>query len=425
MSADFLHDGHLNVLSKGRELGQVIVGVISDHAIAAYKRTPILSVDQRVRIFQNIKGVESVIIQSEKSYEENLRKLKPDYVIHGDDWKIGPMSEIRKNVIEVLREWGGQLIEVPYSHHLSSQKILTEIRKRGTTPEIRLKSLRRLLELKPLVRVLEAHNGLTGLLIENTIVSVKGENREFDGIWESSLTDSASKGKPDTSAVDVSSRLSTIDQILEVTTKPMIVDGDNGGLPEHFAFTVRSLERLGVSAVIIEDKIGSKRNSMFGAGQNQFQDSVEDFCVKISTGKRAQITSDFMIIARIESLILKKGIDDAIERAQSYIAAGADGVMIHSSEKTADEVLEFCQRYEKMNLKAYLVVVPSTYSEIYEWDLIKNGVKIVIYANHLIRSAFPAMRMTAESILRHERCYEASQACMPIKEIINLIPAEF
>lgn len=426
ISADFLHDGHLNVISKARELGDVIIGALTDKAIASYKRSPMLTLEQRIRIYENIKGVSQVVKQDELSYRKNLLDLRPDIVVHGDDWKSGPMSEIRNEVIETIKSYGGELVEVPYSHHLSSQGLMNQIRKMGTTPDLRLKSLRRLMEIKPIVRILEAHNGLTGLIVENTQVQVGTEIREYDGMWESSLTDSASKGKPDTSAVDVSSRLETIDQILDVTTKPMIVDGDNGGEPEHFAFTVRTLERLGVSAVIIEDKIGSKRNSLFGTEVDQTQDSIQDFSEKIATGKRAQISKEFMIIARIESLILKKGIDDAIQRAQGYLRAGADGIMIHSTEKKPDEILEFCRRYKELKLTAPLVVVPSSYATIYEKELIAAGVKIVIYANHLIRSAFPSMKKTAESILTNERCHEASQEiCMPIKEIITLIPAEF
>lgn len=424
MSTDFLHDGHLNIINKARSLGRVTVGVIADEATAAYKRAPLFETAQRVRIFENLKGIEKVVLQKTVSYAENLFLLKPDYVVHGDDWQTGPLSEVRAEVVEILARWGGQLIDVPYTHALSSQKFLTQIRKTTTTPDLRLKSLKRLLEIKPLVRILEAHNGLTGLLIENTVVPVRGEFREFDGMWESSLTDSASKGKPDTATVDVSSRLSTIDQILDVTTKPMIVDGDNGGAPEHFAFTVRSLERLGVSGVIIEDKIGVKRNSLFATEAQQMQDSVEDFCTKIATGKRVQVTDEFMIFARIESLILNRGMEDALDRAMAYVRAGADGILIHSAKTEPTEVLEFCKRYSALRLKAPLVVIPSTYSEIYEKDLIQSGVKMVIYANHLLRSAFPAMKKTIESILTHGRCHEASQECLPIKEIIRLIPAE-
>lgn len=425
MSTDFLHDGHLNILEVARGLGPITVGVLTDQAIAAYKRVPLLTTAQRVRIFENVLGVEKVILQNSPSYLDNLLELKPKYVVHGDDWKSGPMSIIRSEVIELLKKWGGELIEPAYNRSLSSQAVLTQARKTGITPDLRLKSLRRLIEIKPIVRILEAHNGLTGLIVESTVVPINGEYREFDGMWESSLTDSASKGKPDTSAVDVTSRLSTIDQILEVTTKPMIVDGDNGGEAEHFAFTVRTLERLGVSAVIIEDKTGLKRNSLFGTDVDQSQDSIESFSDKISTGKRAQITKDFMIIARIESLILGKGVDDAIQRAEGYLKAGADGIMIHSSEKNPANIFEFCERYAKLGFQAVLVVVPTSYAQVTEAELVSRGVKIVIYANHLLRSAFPAMQIVARSILENGRCLEASEKCMPIKEIINLIPAQF
>ncbi|MBL6990384.1 MAG: phosphoenolpyruvate mutase [Bacteriovoracaceae bacterium] len=422
MAADFIHGGHLNIINVARELGEVTVGVLTDSAIAKYRRLPLLTYEQRREIMLNIRGVKEVIPQDTVEYTNNLESLRPNYVIHGTDWKTGPLSGVRKNVIETLKQWGGELIEPEYTTELSSTHLTQTVRKFGTTPDMRMKSLRRLINAKPLVRILEVHNGLTGLIAENTHLEINDELREFDGMWESSLTDSTSKGKPDTSAVDISSRVSTIDQILEVTTKPMVVDADNGGLTEHFTFTVRTLERLGVSAVIIEDKIGAKRNSLFGTDAKQKQDTISDFSHKISKGKQAQVTEDFMIIARIESLILKTGLEDALTRARSYIEAGADGIMIHSKEKTPQEILAFCNEYKKFDTKVPLVVVPSTYSTITEDELIDAGVKIVIYANHLLRSAFPAMQKTAQSILTHKRCFEASEACMPIKEIITLIP---
>ncbi len=425
LSADFIHVGHLNILDKARGLGEVTVGALTDSAIATYKRLPLLTLEQRMLIYSNLKGVKSAIPQTTLDYTENLEKLRPDYVVHGDDWKSGPQSEIRQKVIATLSKWDGQLIEVPYSTGISASQLSAQIRSHGVTPQNRQSMLRRLLSAKPIVRILEVHNGLTGLIVENTILEKNGDRLEFDGMWESSLTDSTSKGKPDTSAVDVSSRVSTIDQILEVTTKPMIVDGDNGGLPEHFCFTVRTLERLGVSAVIIEDKVGAKKNSLFGTDVDQTQDSIEEFSDKISMGKKAQVTKDFMIIARIESLILGKGQRDAIKRAESYINAGADGIMIHSSSKDPKEVLDFCAEYKEKFSGVPLVVVPSTYAQVTEKELIEAGVKIVIYANHLIRSAFPAMTKTAESILEHGRCLEAGAACMPIKQIITLIPETF
>lgn len=422
MSADFIHPGHLRIIEEGRKLGQVTIGLLTDSAIAGYKRLPILTYEQRQIIAENIAGVHKVIPQTSQDYTENLLALRPDYVVHGDDWKTGPQSETRQKVIEVLKQWGGELIEPEFTKGLSSSHLTDQLRKSGITADIRRSALRRLLNAKQLVRVLEVHNGLTGLIVENTRVEVGNEVREFDAMWESSLTDSASKGKPDTSAVDITSRVNTIDQILEVTTKPIIVDADNGGLPEHFSFTVRTLERLGVSAAIIEDKVGPKRNSLFGTDVEQNQESIEEFCEKISIGKKSQVTKDFMIIARIESLILEVGMEDALNRAQAYIAAGADGIMIHSRQKTPDEVLEFCKKYSQFKTRVPLVVVPSTYATVYEDELRAAGVNIVIYANHLLRAAFPAMVRTAESILTNGRCHEASDFCMPINQVISLIP---
>lgn len=326
MSADLLHHGHMNIFKKARELGEIIVGLLTDEAIATYKRLPFLTFEQRKAIVENIKGVVKVIPQETLDYVPNLRKIKPDYVVHGDDWRKGAQRKIRERVIETLKEWGGELVEVPYTSGISSTDLANAIRKVGTTPAIRRRQLKRLLEVKPLIRALEAHNGLSGLIVERTQIVEDDRVKEFDAIWISSLTDSTAKGKPDIGAVDLTSRVNTIEQIMEVTTKPFIVDVDNGGLPEHFVFMVRTLERLGFSAIIVEDKIGLKRNSLFGTEVEQTQDTIENFSYKISEGKKAQVTEAFMIIARIESLILKAGIEDAIKRARAYIKAGADGI---------------------------------------------------------------------------------------------------
>lgn len=422
MSADLIHPGHMNIIEKGRELGEVTIGLLTDAAIASYKRLPFLDYEQRKTVIENIKGVKQVIAQETHDYVPNLRKLKPDYVVHGDDWRTGVQKPMRDRVIETLQEWGGQLIEPTYTPGISSTQLIHANRELGTTPDIRRRRLRRLIDAKPIVRVLEAHNGLTGLIVENTSVTVDNKRREFDAMWVSSLTDSTAKGKPDIELVDVTSRLETINQILEVTTKPIILDGDTGGMPEHFVYLVRTIERLGVSAVIIEDKIGLKKNSLFGTDVPQTQAPVDQFCLKIQAGKSAQITSDFMVIARIESLILEAGVDDAIHRAKRYIEAGADGIMIHSKQKSPDEILEFLRRYAEFKTRVPVVAVPSTYNTITEDELSNAGVDVVIHANHLLRSAYPAMVDTAASILTHGRSHEASDKCLPIAEILQLIP---
>ena len=422
MAIDILHTGHLNIINAARDLGDVTIGLLSDEAISDYKRLPMISFNDRKKIIENIKGVKSIITQETYDYEPILRKLKPNYLVHGDDWKVGFQRKMRDKVVDILAEWGGELVEPKYTKGVSSSILIDEFNKNGVTADVRQKSLKRLLKVKPLIRILEAHNGLTGLIVENTEIEKNGKKIEFDGIWESSLTDSTSKGKPDTELVDFSSRFSTIEEILEVTTKPIIVDGDTGGKIEHFTFHVKTLDRLGVSAIIIEDKIGSKKNSLFGTDVEQTQDTIINFSNKIKEGKKAQISSAFMIIARVESLILNKGINDALERAKSYIKAGADGIMIHSKQKDGNEIIEFCEKFQQFNIKVPLVVVPSTYNHLTENELEKLGVNIVIYANHLIRSAYPSMTKTAESILENGRSKEASEKnCMPIKEIISLI----
>jgi len=416
MSADLVHPGHMNILKEASKHGNVIVGLLTDKAIASYKRLPALTYDQRKEIISNIKHVFTVIPQHTLDYTENLKAYKPDYVVHGDDWKQGVQKEVRQKVINTLSKWGGELVEIPYTKGISSTQLHNSLKEIGTTPEIRQKKLRRLIENKSIVRILEAHNGLTGIIAE----TVSYNNNEFDGIWMSSLTDSTAKGKPDIELID---RYSTLNDVLEVTTKPIILDGDTGGKPEHFAFTVKTLERLGVSAIIIEDKVGLKKNSLFGTDVKQTQDSIEGFSKKIKIGKSSLVGEDFMIIARIESLILKAGLEDALKRAKAYIDAGVDGVMIHSKEEDPTEIFDFCDEYKKFDKKVPLVVVPSSYNSVTEDILIEKGANIIIYANHLLRSAYPAMVKTAESILKNKRSKEASDDyCMSIKEILNLIP---
>ena len=421
MSVDLIHPGHLNIIKEASKYGEVTIGLLTDGAIASYKRLPYLEYEQRKTIIENIKGVSKVVPQKTLSYKKNLLKLKPDIVVHGDDWAEGIQRKTRQEVIDTLSNWGGELIEIPYTEGISSTQLNHAIKDVGTTPGIRLKRLRRLIDSKKIVRIIEAHSGLTGLIIENTQIEANGEKREFDGMWASSLTDSTSKGKPDIEAVDITARMNNINDLMEVTTKPIIFDGDTGGKPEHFVFTVRTLERLGVSAVIIEDKVGLKKNSLFGTDVKQTQATIESFCVKINAGKQALVTDDFMIIARIESLILKAGMDDAIKRAKAYIETGVDGIMIHSKENTSDEILEFCSIYKTFDKKVPLIVVPTTYDTIFEDELIDYGVNVVIYANQLLRSAYPAMLNAAKTILRNKRAYEVRNQMMPIKEILTLI----
>ena len=418
MCADFIHHGHLNIIKNAKDYGRVVVGLLTESAIADYKRLPALNYEQRKIVVENIKGVDEVIPQETLDYIPNLEKIKPDYVVHGDDWKTGVQKQVRQKVINKLKDWGGKVIDIPYTKDISSTKLHDHLKEIGTTPDIRIKMLKRLLESKSVVRISEAHNGLTGLVVEKTKVGTT----EFDGMWLSSLTHSTSKGKPDIQYIDMTTISQTLSEIFDVTTKPMIVDGDNGGIVEHFKFMVKNLERMGVSAVVIEDKVGNKRNSLFEDTSNQLQDTIEDFSYKISQGKKAQVTKDFMIIARIESFILNNGLDDAVERARAYINAGADGIMIHSKSKEPDELFSFCERYQDFDKKVPLIAVPSTYNHITEKELSDSGVNIVIYANHLLRSAYPSMVETAKSILENKRSYEVNDKCLPIKQILELIP---
>ena len=418
---DVIHDGHLNIIEEAHRRGKVIVGALSDKALIRFNKFPTISQEERIRLYRSLDGVEEVVIQDDAMYDDVIALIRPDYVVHGDNWKEGPESAIRAHVAELLSEYGGQLIDVPYTYNEKVRKIDLQLREKLAMPEYRRKRLRQLIDMTPVVKAMEAHSGLTGLIVEKTVVEHDGRLDQFDAMWISSLCDSTAKGKPDIELVDMTSRFRTIDDITEVTTKPIIFDGDTGGLTEHFVYTVRSLERMGVSAIIIEDKTGLKKNSLFGTEVEQTQASIADFSAKIAAGKKAQLTDDFMIIARIESLILEKGMEDALERARAFVAAGADGIMIHSRKKDPAEILEFCDRFRSENKTTPIVVVPSSFNVITEEELALHGVNIVIYANQLTRSAFPAMKQTAEDILRYHRAKEVDDRLMPIKQIITLI----
>ena len=420
-STDVIHEGHLNIVRNAVKYGELIAGVMTDEVMVKFDRFPGISFEERIDLIKSIPEVSKVVVQKEVMYENTLRELKPDYVIHGDNWKEGPQKAIRENVIETLKEWGGELIEVPYTYNEEVSKIDRMQREKLAMPEFRRKRLRKLIDICPVVKTIEAHSGLTGLIAEKTVVEHEGELDQFDAMWVSSLCDSTAKGKPDIELVDMTSRLQTLDEIMEVTTKPIILDGDTGGLIEHFVYNVRTLERMGISAVIIEDKTGLKKNSLFGTEVEQTQDSIENFCKKISAGKDALRTEEFMIIARIESLILEKGMEDALTRAFAYVEAGADGIMIHSRKKDPAEILKFCDKFREKEPNVPIVVVPTSFNTITEADLAEHGVNIVIYANQLTRSAFPAMENTAKEILKYHRAKEVDDKLMPFKQIITLI----
>ena len=423
MAADVIHPGHINVLKKANELGKVTVGLLSDEAIASYKRVPYMSWKDRKQVVESLSYVEEVVLQKTLDYGDNILSLKPDILVHGDDWKKGVQKDTRAKVIEYLSSYGGELIEVPYTVGISSTKIQNEIKRNGITADERRSSLKKLLDVKDYLTFLDLHTPLSGIVIENVKLTDK-ENKivEFDGMWASSLTDSTSRGKPDIEAVDFSSRAITLNEVFEVTTKPVIYDADTGGKTEHFTFTVKNLERIGVSAVVIEDKVGLKRNSLHGTNVEQFQEDPDKFCEKIKTGKEAQASEDFMIIARIESLILDKGMDDAKSRAEKYLDAGADGILIHSRKEDGLEIEEFSKYYRKLSKNRPLIVVPTSYNSYTEEQLVSNGADIIIYANHLLRASYPAMVNAAKSILKNQRSKEADDNLISIKEILNLIP---
>ncbi len=418
---DVIHEGHRNLLKKAAEYGEVTVGVLCDREMVRYNRFPTVSITERIRMLEEISVVTRVVVQEEIMYDRILAELQPDYVIHGDNWQGGPESAIRANVALNLAKYGGRLLEVPYTYNENVKKVEDRMRDKLAMPEFRRGRLKKLLGIVPIVKTMEVHSGLTGLIVEKTVVEYDGGLDQFDAMWISSLCDSTAKGKPDIELVDMSSRIRTIEDVMDVTTKPIILDADTGGLIEHFVYNVRTLERMGVSAIIVEDKTGLKKNSLFGTEVVQTQDTVEHFCAKLRAGKKVQRTDDFMIIARIESLILEKGLEDALKRARAYVEAGADGIMIHSRKPDPTEVFVFGDAFRKNFPRIPLVAVPTSYNQVTEAELLKHGVNVVIYANHLTRSAFPAMKETARSILMHHRAREAERNLMSIKDIITLI----
>lgn len=418
---DVIHEGHLNIINEAQKLGEVTVGVLADAASIRYNRFPAVSLEDRIRLVEAIPGVAHVIVQNEIMYDEIFERLHPDYIVHGDNWSLPSMQAIYQNIKNLIKKYGGELVEIPYTYSENVQRTDHQMIEKLAMPEFRRGRLRKLLQMVPIVKTIEVHSGLTGLIAEKTVV-VDGETiDQFDAMWISSLCDSTEKGKPDIELVDMTSRFQTIEDVMEVTTKPVIFDGDTGGLTEHFVYTVRSLERMGVSAVIIEDKTGLKKNSLFGTEVEQTQAGIEDFSAKIAAGKKAQLSDDFMIIARIESLILEQGMEDALKRARAFVEAGADGIMIHSRRKEPDEILEFCDKFRAENKETPLVVVPSSFNVVTEEELAAHGVNICIYANQLLRAAFPAMENAAKSILKHHRAKEIDSELMPIKQIITLI----
>lgn len=423
-STDIIHGGHIAIIKKAQRLGKLIIGVLSDEAVAGYKRFPLVPASERKVMFENISGVYKVVDQNTLSYKENLEKYKPDIVVHGDDWVSGFQKPVRDEVIAIISSYGGKLVEYPYSNDKKYKAIEDRTRAELSLPDVRRSRLKRTLEMKGLVTAMEAHSGITGLIVEKTAVYQDGGTKQFDAMWVSSLCDSTAKGKPDIELVDMTSRFRTIDDIMEVTTKPIIFDGDTGGLTEHFVYTVRSLERMGVSMIIIEDKTGLKKNSLFGTEVQQTQDSIENFCEKIKAGKRAQKTADFMICARIESLILERGMDDALERAFAFVGAGADAIMIHSRRKEPDEIFEFIEKFREKDKTTPIVLVPTSFNTVYEEEFKQRGANIIIYANQLTRTGFPAMQEAARTILENHRAKECDDKCMSIKDIITLIPEE-
>ena len=422
LTADYLHPGIAKVMKTAADIGPITVGLLTDEAVAARKRMPHLNWSERKLIIEQFRNVERVVPQREWLYGANIREFRPSVMVHGDDWQYSDGLALREDAIAALNSYGGKLIEIGHTPGISSTWISQKVRDMGTTPEIRRRALRRALACKPFVRIIEAHSPLAAIIVESLELDNELGRQEFDGFWSSSLADSLVLGKPDIEIVDISTRLETVNRIFDVTQMPLIIDADTGGKPEHLEVHVKSMERLGISAVIIEDKVGLKRNSLLGNDVHQEQSPIADFQEKISIARAAAFSDEFMVIARVESLVLDKGMDDALERSHEYVSAGAQGVMIHSRKKDPAEIVEFAERFRKADSLTPLIAVPTTYNEITDFELAQRGFNIVIYANQMIRAAYPAMRQAALTILQNGRSKECDSDIASVADILKLIP---
>ncbi|MAJ86251.1 MAG: phosphoenolpyruvate mutase [Candidatus Pelagibacter sp.] len=418
LAADILHEGHVNILKKASKHGDVTVGLMTDNAIGKYKKIPFLNYHQREVVVKNLSMVKKVIPQYTMDFRPNLRLLKPDYVVHGDIWKPA-LKKLRKEVVEQLKKWSGKLIEYPYTKNISSSSIKENIINSPLFNVSRVSMLKRLLSVKGFVRIIEAHSPLAGLIIENTKYKKNKNDKEYDGMWSSSLTESLMRGKPDNQSVELSTRITALNELLDITTKPIIFDADNGGRIEHLSYRINTLERQGVSAIVIEDKIGLKKNSLFKNQKNAQQDSIKNFCKKLKVAAKSKNSKDFFIVARIESFILGKGLQDALKRAKAYSNSGADAILIHSKENNPKEIFKFSKIYKKFNNHKHLIAVPSSYSKTLEKDLIKNGFNIVIYANHMLRASYLSMKKLALDILKNSRSFESEKKISKISDLLK------
>ncbi|MDJ0824059.1 MAG: phosphoenolpyruvate mutase [Rhodobacter sp.] len=421
MTAEILHNGHLRILKEAKKHGRVTVGLLTDRALENKKPIPLLSFEQRKEILEALDCVDEVIAQDEWDYDACIDTHKPRVFVHGDKWD-GPLTGMRERAIARLESYGGTFVELPYSHEFDGTHIAPQMAASLATPFAKQKAFRRMMQSKRLVRFLEAHSPLAALIGEHTKVQRNGDVLQYDGFWSSSLTDSTEMGLPDIEALDVTRRLQNIDEIFEVTTKPLVFDADTGGKAEHFELKVRTMERMGIAAAIIEDKTGLKKNSLLGTSVPQTQASIPEFQEKIRAGIEGQKYRGMMIIARLESLILGQGIDDALRRADAYVTAGAGAVMIHSKERDPAQVFAFTDAFAQDHPEVPIVAVPSSYNTVHDHELQAHGIKMIIYANHMLRSSYKAMEQTARAILEHGRTAEIEDEIITIPQILKLIP---
>ncbi len=399
MSADLVHPGHINLLREAASLGRVTVGLLTDRAISSYKRMPFLTFEQRRAVIEHIAFVTAVVPQDTLDYTDNLRLLRPDFVVHGDDWRNGVQAQTRRRVLDVLREWGGTLVEPPYTEGISSTALRMAAMDIGFAPGVRQRRLRRMLDCKPLVRVMQAHDGLSAHIVDRLEETTQGAPREYDAIWVDSLAGAPIRGKPDPLPFDLSSRLVTLHEILDATTKPLICNAGGAGHAAGVTAAVRTLERIGVSAIVIDTEVTDRRAVPAMAASAPPQDDMAAFIREIAAARDARVTPDFMIIARINDRTRDCGADRMMARAAAGVDAGADAVMCDSDPVNPDGIFDLCRRYRRLMNGHPLLVGLSGTEGLQEHDLASAGASMVVYTDTLLRAAREAMISAASQVL--------------------------
>jgi len=418
MVGDMLHVGHINILKTAARLGRVTVGVLTDRAVVGYKRLPLLAFEDRVRVVESIADVAAVVPQKTLSYVENLRALRPDYVVHGDDWRYGDqVSRARAEVIATLGEWGGELVEVAYTKGISS----TAIHRSGAADALfsgtRQGRLRRLLAAKPTLRIVEAHSGLSAKIA----AEVRGPDGAtgFDAVWQSGLTDAIHRGKSDGGAVDRGRRLQAVEEILDAGPLPLIYDGRAAGRPETVFDLTRALDKAGVSALCLGDRSDPDRTGP--------EMSPAETVAQIEAVRAACPTGAVMAISRIVVAAPGNGgsgaLDRALDRALALLEAGSDAVMFDSAADTAEPILDIAARLRRQRRDVPLFAAQSDRwgAPIHRFE--NAGIDAVVYETHLLRATVAPMRRAATALLAEGT--GPAPDLTPLPELRGLFPSPF